>query len=293
MDLPLDQLRALAAVVRQGTFEAAAAALSITPSAVSQRIKNLEQAAGRVLVERSKPVRVTSSGATVLRLARQVDLAFADAARELGEGPSAGPVEMPIVVSADSFTTWVLAALAGIPDLAERLVLRIHREDEHHSTDLLRNGTVMGAVTAVGEPVQGCSVTPLGRMRYRPRAHPALAARWFPDGFTAAACERAPMVVFDEKDRMQDDFVEAVHGAMAPSMPRHRIPSSADFADAVRLGLGWGMLPDLQADDSTVVLHPMPHDVPLYWQQWKLRTPLLDEVARAVATAAVTALRPL
>lgn len=293
MDLPLDQLRALAAVVRHGTFEAAAAALSITPSAVSQRIKNLEQAAGRVLVERSKPVRVTDSGATVLRLARQVDVAFVEAARELGEGTRTGPVEVPIVVSADSFTTWVLAALAGIPDTAGRMVLRIHREDEHHSTDLLRDGTVMAAVTAVGEPVQGCAVTALGRMRYRPRAHPALAARWFPDGFTAAACARAPMVVFDEKDRMQDDFVAAVHGEVPRTMPRHRIPSSADFAEAIRLGLGWGMVPDLQADGATVVLHPTPHDVPLYWQQWKLRTPLLDEVARAVATAAISALRPL
>lgn len=288
MELPLDQLRALAAVVRHGSFEAAATALSITPSAVSQRLKNLEQAAGRILVERSKPVRVTDSGATVLRLARQVDLAFADAARALGEDRVTGPVEVPIVVNADSFTTWVLTALADLPDLAERLVLRIHREDEHHSTDLLRNGTVMAAVTAVGEPVQGCAVTALGSMRYRARAHPALADRWFPDGFTADACARAPMVTFDEKDRMQDDFLIAVHGAAAPTMPRHRIPSSTDFARAIRLGLGWGMLPDLQADDSTVVLHPLPHDVPLFWQQWKLRTPLLDEVAAVVASAAAS-----
>lgn len=293
MDLPLDQLRALAAVVRHGTFDAAAVALHITPSAVSQRIKALEQAAGRVLVERSKPVRVTASGATMLRLARQIDLAFGEAARELGEGPTVGPVEVPIVVSADSFTTWVLAALAGLPGLADRMVLRIHREDEHHSTDLLRDGTVMAAVTAVGEPVQGCSVTSLGLMRYRPRAHPTLAARWFADGFTAAACAAAPMVVFDEKDRMQDDFIASLHGPVPLSMPRHRIPSSADFAAAIRLGLGWGMVPELQADDSTVVLDPTPHDVPLYWQQWKLRTPLLDEVAGAVASAAALVLRRL
>ena len=84
MDLDLAQLRALDATVRGGTLEAAARALHVTPSAISQRLRGLEIATGRILLMRSKPVQVTESGQAVLRLARQIDLLRADVARELG-----------------------------------------------------------------------------------------------------------------------------------------------------------------------------------------------------------------
>ncbi|MCZ4537646.1 LysR family transcriptional regulator, partial [Gordonia terrae] len=45
MDISQEGLRTLAAVLREGTFDAAATALHITPSAVSQRIKALESTA--------------------------------------------------------------------------------------------------------------------------------------------------------------------------------------------------------------------------------------------------------
>ena len=61
-DIDLSQLRALAAVVDEGSFDAAASALHLTPSAVSQRIKALEQSAGRVLVRRTKPTEATEAG---------------------------------------------------------------------------------------------------------------------------------------------------------------------------------------------------------------------------------------
>ena len=83
MDLDLAQLRALRAAVDAGTLDGAARALHVTPSAVSQRLKALEQAAGHVLLVRSRPVRVTEPGRALLRLAREVDLLAADAEREL------------------------------------------------------------------------------------------------------------------------------------------------------------------------------------------------------------------
>ena len=62
MDLDLAQLRALDATVREGTLEAAARALHVTPSAISQRLRALEVATGRILLVRTKPVQVTESG---------------------------------------------------------------------------------------------------------------------------------------------------------------------------------------------------------------------------------------
>ncbi|NQX25857.1 LysR family transcriptional regulator ArgP [Microbacteriaceae bacterium VKM Ac-2854] len=285
MDLDLAQLRALGAAVSHGTFDAAARALHITPSAVSQRIKALEIATGRVLLVRSKPVAVTDAGSGILRLARQIEALSADAARELAPEPDAAhPVSVPLAVNADSLSTWVLPALASI---GQGIVFEIHREDEEHTTALLRDGTVMAAITAVAEPVQGCTVTRLGSMTYRASCSTAFAARWFPDGATPSALAAAPVVVFDRKDRLQHRFLRSRRAAYPP---QHQVPASTDFVVAIRLGLGWGMLPDQQSGPEFVRMTGDPIEVPLYWQQWSLRTPSLDAVAAAVADAARTAL---
>jgi LysR family transcriptional regulator (chromosome initiation inhibitor) len=293
MDLDVAQLRALDTAVREGTLEAAARALHVTPSAVSQRLRALEVATGRILLVRTKPVQVTESGQAVLRLARQVDLLTADVVRELRADPSPADVPvLPIAVNADSMATWVLPALAP---LAGDVAFDLHRDDQEHTAALLRAGTVTAAVTADARPLPGCTSAPLGGMRYRPMAAPAFARRWFPDGPTPEALGRAPVVVFDRKDDLQHRWLHARAGDDADP-PLHRVPASADFLTAVTLGLGWGMVPDLQARDvpaELVELDPVGAvDVVLYWQQWKLRSPTLDRVREAVLAAAARELDP-
>ena len=287
MELDLAQLRALDATVRGGTLEAAARALHVTPSAVSQRLRALEVATGRILLVRTKPVQVTESGQAVLRLARQVDLLAADVARELGgvSSPEGVPT-LPIAVNADSMATWVLPALAP---LAGEVCFDLYREDQEHTSALLRTGTVMAAVTADAEPLPGCTSTRLGGMRYRPMANPGFVRRWFPGGPVPDALARAPVVVFDRKDDLQHRYLHAQAGPDV-TPPLHYVPASADYATAVALGLGWGMLPDLQARDATAVLVALDPaatvDVVLYWQQWRLRSATLDRVREAVLAAA-------
>ena len=299
MELDLGQLRALSAAVDEGTFEAAARRLHVTPSAVSQRLRALEVATGRVLLVRSKPVRVTEPGRVLLRLARQVELLAGDALAELdvdAGGADGVPARtLAIAVNADSLATWLLPALAP---LAGSVCFDLHRDDEGRTADLLRAGSVVAAVTTDPDPVAGCSVTPLGSVRYRPMACAARAREWFPDGPTAAALARAPVVVFDREDDLQHRYLrsrlpQGPPGADGPVRPPvHHVPSSADFLTAVRLGVGWGMLPDLQsreheADGSLVDLDPAGAiDVALHWQQWRLRSPSLDRVAAAVTAAA-------
>ncbi|SET49363.1 LysR family transcriptional regulator ArgP [Geodermatophilus poikilotrophus] len=287
MDLDLAQLRALDATVRGGTLEAAARALHVTPSAISQRLRALEVATGRILLVRTKPVQVTESGQAVLRLARQLELLTADVARELGGNPSPGGVPtLPIAVNADSMATWVLPALAP---LAGDVCFDLHREDQEYTSALLRAGTVMAAVTADAEAVPGCTSTRLGGMRYRPMATPAFVHRWFPAGPATEALASAPVVVFDRKDDLQYRYLHAQGGAdVAP--PVHHVPAAADFVAAITLGLGWGMVPDLQARGGTAELVPLDPaaaiDVVLYWQQWRLRSATLDRVREAVLAAA-------
>ncbi|EYR62660.1 chromosome replication initiation inhibitor protein [Actinotalea ferrariae CF5-4] len=289
MELDLAQLRALSAAVSEGTLEAAARALHVTPSAVSQRLRGLEVATGRVLLVRSRPVRPTESGEVVLRLARQVDLLTAETLAELGADPGGGGVPtLPLAVNADSLATWVLPALAPLAGTAS---FDLHREDEEHTAALLRSGAVVAAVTTDPHPVPGCSVVRLGAMRYRPVAAPAFVARWFPDGPTADALAAAPVVVFDRKDDLQHRYLAGrLPEPVRP--PLHHVPASADFLAAVRLGMGWGMLPDLQTEaerdaGALVVLDPDGAlDVVLHWQQSKLRSGALDRVASAVLAGA-------
>ncbi|WP_432565438.1 LysR family transcriptional regulator ArgP [Kineococcus sp. SYSU DK003] len=282
MDLDLAQLRALAAVVAEGTFEAAARTLHVTPSAVSQRIRALETSAGRVLLVRSKPVRPTEAGRTVLRLAREVELLAADASWEIDAGRRM-PV-LPIAVNADSLATWFLAALAP---LAGQYCFDLRREDQERTGELLREGTVVAAVTTEAVPVGGCSSVPLGTVHYQPCASVGFARRWFADGVDAQALQRAPVVVFDRDDDLQDRWLRRFGN---PAPPRHHVPSTSDFGEAVRRGFGWGMiLPEQVAafgPGECFDLDPGGGvDVALHWQRWRIRSPSLDRISDAVLAA--------
>ena len=288
----VEHLRTLAAVVDGGTFEAAAAALHITPSAVSQRIKALEEQSGRVLVRRSKPVEPTEAGSVLLRLARQLSLLEAEAAAELAGADDTTTTPLPLVVNADSLATWVLPALARLDGVAYELVI----DDQEHTLDRLRDGTALAAIGSDPEPVQGCTSRPLGSMVYRAAASPAFVARWCAVGWSPEAAAVAPMLVFDRKDALQDRYLDAFAPGARP--PRHYIPASTQFVEAAVHGLGWGMLPDLQADalvasGALVVLDDArTAEVPLYWHQWSLRSAALDAVAAAIGEEARRVLRP-
>ena len=290
MKFDRDQLETLAAVVAAGTFDAAAARLSITPSAVSQRIKALEQQLGRVAVVLSKPIRATDAGTALLRLVQQLAVLEHEAASELGIAESLASVSIPLAVNADSMATWLLPALAEVAR-EHPVVFELHRDDQEYTAALLAAGTVMAAVTSDSRAVAGCTVTPLGQMLYHPVAAPEFAARWLPDGPTASALAEAPVVEFDRKDELQSRYLRQVtREPLDP--PRHYVPASADFAVAIELGLGWGMLPEAQSapglrSGTLVSLDPSRAvAVPLYWQQWNLRSTALDAVAAAVIAQA-------
>lgn len=295
MDLPTEHLTTFAAIVDEGSFEGAARRLHITPSAVSQRVKSLEQRVGSVLLRRSRPIEVTNAGAAILRLARQLDRLVDDVTREL-LGESGGTV-IPLVVNADSLATWFVPALArAARETGARF--EVIRADEMLSTERLRSGAAMAAVTASKDPVPGCTSTRLGVDGYFAVASPDFIAEHFPVGLSAEAFRRAPMLEFDRHDAFQRRFIRRFTRARIEP-PTHFVPSSAEFAQAIELGLGWGMLPRLQCldgfasgglvalggDDARSAI-----DLPLYWQCWNLRSPVLDRLTEVVRAEAASAL---
>lgn len=296
MQLDSRQLAAFAAVLREGSFEAAARALHLTPSAISQRIKALEERLGRVLIRRGAPCVATEAGESLQRHAQQVALLEAQALAPFGldapraRGASRPALPLAVAVNADSLATWFVPALAAVQQ-AHPVGFELQVEDQDHSHELLRQGRVVAAVTAEPQPVQGCAVQRLGAMRYCAVASPGFVARWFPHGPDETALAAAPCMVFNEKDRLQERFLRRLsRRRLAP--PRHRVPGTHGFVQAALHGLGWGMNPEalvapLLARGTLVELAPgQVLDVPLHWQHWRLDAEVLRALNAAVEAAA-------
>ncbi|KPF47971.1 LysR family transcriptional regulator [beta proteobacterium AAP121] len=294
LDYPL--VAAVAAVLREGSFERAAEALHLTPSAVSQRVKLLEERLGQPLVVRGGPCSATAAGAALARHAEALRLLEADLAEQLpGLGDASAPT-LPLAVNADSLATWFLPALARLgPERGWLFDLRL--EDQDHTAEQLARGEVLAAVTALATPQRGCRSLALGALRYRATASPAFVARHFAAGVNATTLASAPCLVFNRQDRMQARWVEARLGRPL-AVPRHWLPSPQAFVDAALAGLGWGLNPeplvlDLLARGALVDLPgATPVDVPLHWQTLRAADRLLQPLTRAVADAARTVLHP-
>lgn len=287
------QLAALAAVHRRGSFDLAAAALHVTPSAISQRIKALEDRAGTLLIRRGTPCRATEAGLRMIRHHDEVVLLEAALAADLPLH-SPRPATLRLAVNADSLATWVLPALAAVEGFLFDLVI----DDQEVSQDWLKAGEVQAAITAHPGPLQGCETVALGALRYRATASPAYVARWLSQGVTAETLSQAPTLTFSDKDRLQTLWARQMTGTegRALALPTHRLASSQGFVDACLLGLGWGMNPETLvaghlAAGCLVDLSPHhPLDVALYWQYARLTAPATAGLTRAIRAAAAQVL---
>lgn len=284
------QLQALAAIHRRGSLEAAAAVLGVTPSAVSQRLKALEDRVGCRLIRRGSPCSATPAGMRLIRHHDEIAALEAAVAQDL-RIDSEGPVTLRLAVNADSLATWVVPALAQVPDVLFDLVI----DDQAYSQEWLKRGEVAAAVTSHPGPLQGCDTLRLGTLRYHATASPAFVARWLAEGVSPQTLTRAPALTFSDKDALQADWVRQVCGAPL-ALPTHRIASSHGFVDAALAGLGWGMNPaplvaaHLAAGRLVELVPGRVLEVPLFWQFARLAAPVLAPVTRAMRTAAAAAL---
>ncbi|QBE67031.1 LysR family transcriptional regulator ArgP [Pseudoduganella lutea] len=282
------------AAAETGSFEQAASQLHITPSAVSQRIAALETSLGAPLLIRSRPCRTTATGQRLLVYLRRSRLMEDEFLAGLRDEASTS-LRIPIAVNNDTLATWLLPGIAGFLQ-REHVTLDIVLDEQNYTYALLEKGVAVAGVSSEPGAMRGCVVQPLGTIRYRMMAAPAFVARWFPQGFKRASAQRAPVAVFSRKDRLQADFIQAELGLMPGAYPVHYVPASGAFLDAVKLGLGYGMLPSQQIGGSEaagelVDLAPgKTTDVPLFWHAWRVQSPALERLGQAVVAAARAAL---
>lgn len=290
-------LAAVAAVAREGSFEKAAVGLGVTPSAVSQRIKGLEDRLGAILLVRGSPCRPTEIGARLCAHVEQVRLLESEVIDTLPglSTRAAGPATLRVAVNADSVSTWFPKAAATFADETGGL-LDLVLDDEAHTAERLRTGDVLAAVTADPSPVVGCKIHPLGQIEYIAVATAGFAARHFPTGVDGPSLQQAPMLRFDRRDDLQFRWVrEAWDMTITP--PIHWTPSTQGMLDMTLAGLGWSMAPvmlaaTLIAEGRLVELAPHKRiGVTLYWQRTRLAAQLLDRLTQAVREVAAEALQ--
>lgn len=279
-------LDALAAVVRHGSFDRAASELNVTPSAISQRVKLLEERIGSVLVKRGQPCVATASGALLCRHTERVRLLEAELTGRMPLMPGGAALAdvwptLRVAVNDDSVGSWFVDAASAFC-VERQVLLDIVIDDQDYTAQRIRDGSVQGAVTTQAEPVQGCRSTRLGTMRYLAVCAPTFFERYFADGVNREALRSAPCVVFNAKDALQTRFMRRITRAQVDP-PVHWVPHVSGFLRACMTGLGWGMCPaqtiaaSLAAGDLVEVLPGRHLDIDLYWQSWRLSIGLLDE----------------
>lgn len=295
------QLEALNAVIEHGGFGPAAKSLSITLAAVSLRIKSLEDTLGQRLLVRGKQVRATPAGQALLGHVKQVRLMEADLLDGLqGGAPPRGGVRwqnLGVAINADSVASWFLPGVAALLQ-RHHLLLEILIDDQDHTHDALKSGDVTGCVTTLTTAMRGCVAEPLGVMRYRCVASPAVAQRCrTPRGAVSIHKLLAqPAVIFNRKDALQDAFLLQHFGLRQPNYPRHFAPAVEAFETAIELGLGWGMVPEQHLATRPGLQEILPDatvDVVLYWQHWAHESLSAQRLTAAVKEAAARHLRPV
>lgn len=284
-------IEALAAVIREGGFDKASRVLFLTQSAVSQRVRLLEEQTGQVLLVRESPPRATPAGQKMIKHYLQVKRLEDDLLDFLVPAERGAFAAMAVGINADSLATWFMDAVRDFLK-QERVVLDLRADDQEQTHRFIRDGEVLGCVSSHDRPIQGCRMDYLGRMDYHMVASPDFAAKWFPEGVTSEAVHHAPALLFNRKDHLHTKIFLNLLGMAPASIPAHYLPSSGKFAEFIASGLGYGMLPEQQCGellDSGVLVDLVPSchvPVRLFWHCWNIRSRLLGKFSETLINQA-------
>ena len=284
-------IEAMATVYNEGGFDKAAKSLHLTQSAVSQRVKLLEDQTGQVLLVRSTPPDVTPAGRRLLRHYLKVQKLEDDLLEDFSDDAQNRFATLAIGVNADSLATWFPQAMGSFLE-EERVTLDIRTDDQEQTHRMLKDGEVVGCISSRKQPMQGCRASYLGRMEYRLFAAPDFKAKWFPGGFNLAEARKAPALVFNRKDNLHRELFGLALGEIPAPLPSHYIPSSEKFAYFISSGLAYGVLPNQQSrallkTGKIIDLAPgCSVAVALYWHCWNLESRLLINLSQALIDGA-------
>ena len=273
--LPHKFCEAFLAVAETGSFDQAALKLSITASAITLRVQGLEKYLGQTLILRERPCRVTSSGQLLLEHLQHQQLREQKLLQQLqGKNNDSTFYKLNIATNADSLETWFLTAIQNVL-IENKITLNLVIDDQSQTHQLLETGVVNACISSESTHIKGCISQNLGAMKYVMVCTPNFKNLWFKSGLHRENFRKAPAVIFNAKDQLHSDFTKKYFGLNMQSYPYHFVPSAASFAEAIKLGLGYGMVPEIQVSNELntgILINLFPDnsvDVNLYWHHWK------------------------
>ncbi len=268
-------LAALSEVIELQSFELAAKKLFISQSAVSQRVKLLEEHVGQPVLIRNQPIIATLAGEQLLSHFKKVKQLEHELLPILSPDKPVKPMKISLAVNADSIATWFIEAIT--PVLRDHLLeLDLIIEHEERTLDKLRRGQAIGAVTVEEKPLKGYRSFKLGEMEYCLVASKSFQEKYFPSGVNQSSLKMAPAISYDHKDDMHVRYIARHFNLSANQYYCHSVRSSEAFVELVKQGVAYCLLPKLQieqelASGELISLCPDKDLVEtLYWHSWVL-----------------------
>ena len=280
-------LEALYAVINAQSFDRAADELCMTQSAISQRIKQLEQRFSQPVLIRSQPIVATSLGKALLRHYNQVIHLEAELIPHLLPDEPETPLTLHIATNADSLATWLIPAITPVLN-AHLVEVNMLVVDEQRTIEKLKDGEAFGAISVQNKTVKGCQLTRLGELDYILVASPDFIERYFPNGIDQQSLRTAPGVAFDHKDNMHIRFIHEHFGLLEGDYPLHTVRSSEAFVALAKNGAAFCLIPKLQIE-SELALGELIHLLPekkitetFYWHHWVLLKGIYKQISDAI-----------
>lgn len=283
-------LTALSSIIEMQSFELAANKLFISQSAISQRIKLLEENIGQPILIRSQPIELTAVGEQLLSHFKKVQQLENELLPELLPDNPTKPMKISLALNADSMATWFIQAVT--PVLKEHLVeLNLLIAHEEHTLDKLRTGEAIGAVSVIKKPLKGYRSFELGKMNYCLVSSKSFQKKYFEEGVTKSSLKMAPAISYDHKDDTHERFI-AKHFTLASSEYYcHSVRSSEAFVELAKQGVAYCLLPELQikaelASGELIKLCPQKQLVQtLYWHSWILVKGINKKISQEITRA--------
>lgn len=265
-------IAALSAVLETQRFELAAKKLFVTQSAVSQRIRSLENYYGKPVLIREQPYRPTELGK--LLLGHYQRLLMLEADFQAGLTGETSSLRIPIAISRDSLETWFKSVTEHLNKLMP-MYLDIIADDQDVTLEYLKKGLVAACAATTGKPITGCSSTFLGYFDYVCVASPSFVKKYFKtkDALKTQLLD-APAIIFDNKDKLHAKYLKKYFGITDAIVNYHTVPSVAGFRQFTLQGFAYGLIPKidiLKELNQKKLINIFPDKVwamPVYWHQW-------------------------
>jgi LysR family transcriptional regulator (chromosome initiation inhibitor) len=269
-------IEALSAVAEEKSFQQAARRLSITQSAVSQRIRALERAVGQPLLVRAHPPRLTELGRTFYRHYVQVRSLESTLQGVRGDALP----QLRIAIDRDSLANWFADVATEFLAKTDAL-LQLIPAHEDATFRYLADGSACACVTSRAAALTGATSHSLGTAVYVCVATPGIREAMIGRNrrVSRAGLRRIPIITYDPADHLHTQLLKSLGFGSETSM--HVIPNHHVFLAMLFAGRGYALLPLQEARPhiergALVELRPGRRvGVPLYWQTWELQTPPL------------------